>query len=116
MIEPKFTPVPTQACLYSQEAAIRAEAVEKIRRDEAESHKKRMRKQAELRREFMVLNARLRDLKKLEEEMNNIEKLQVYNVIYILNGSAGREWPLLVHDPSVYTHRLYFTVRLHTFM
>lgn len=70
-----------QNLLYLQEATIRAEAVEKIRRDEAESHKERMRKQAELRREFLVLNARLRDSKKLEEEMNNIEVLQVHTVI-----------------------------------
>lgn len=42
-----------------------------------------MEKQAELRREFMVLNARIKDLKKMEEEMNNIEVLQV-GIWYIL--------------------------------
>lgn len=56
---------------------IRAEAVNKIRHDEAENYKKRMEKQAQLRKEYMLLNAQIRDSKKLEEEMNNIEVLQV---------------------------------------
>lgn len=51
--------------------------MEKIRYEEAESNKTRMKKQAELRKEFMLLNAQIRDSKKLEEEMNNIELLQV---------------------------------------
>lgn len=42
-----------------------------------------MEKQAELRREFMILNARIRDLKKMEEEMNNIEVLQVYYAVEV---------------------------------
>lgn len=49
----------------------------KIRQEEAESHKARMERQARLRKEFMLLNAHIRDSKKLEEEMNNIEVLQV---------------------------------------
>uniref|UniRef100_A0A2S2RAJ9 Cilia- and flagella-associated protein 45 n=1 Tax=Sipha flava TaxID=143950 RepID=A0A2S2RAJ9_9HEMI len=60
-----------------EDARIRAEAAEKIRQEEIESHKERMKKQAELRREFMLLNAQIRDSKKLEEEMNNIEVLQI---------------------------------------
>lgn len=64
-----------------QEARIRAEAVDRIRTEEAESHKARMKKQAELRREYMLLNARMRDAKKLEEQMNNIEVLQVYYIL-----------------------------------
>jgi len=51
--------------------------MDKIRHEEAEDYKTRMKKQAELRREFMLLNAQIRDSKKLEEEMNNIEVLQV---------------------------------------
>lgn len=60
-----------------QEARIRAEAVEKMQHEEAENYKKRMKNQEELRKEFMLLNAQIRDSKKLEEEMNNIELLQV---------------------------------------
>jgi len=63
--------------MYLQEAMIRAEAVKKIRHDEAESYKARMKKQAQLRKEYMLLNAQIRDSKQLEEEMNNIEVLQV---------------------------------------
>lgn len=51
--------------------------MDKIRQEEAERYKARMEKQAELRKEFMLLNAQLRDSKRLEEEMNNIELLQV---------------------------------------
>ncbi|CAH1737569.1 cilia- and flagella-associated protein 45-like [Aphis gossypii] len=61
----------------AEEAMIRAEAVNKIRHDEAENYKKRMEKQAQLRKEYMLLNAQIRDSKKLEEEMNNIEVLQI---------------------------------------
>lgn len=65
----------------SKEARIRAEAAEKIRQEEDDRHKTKMEKQAELRREFMLLNAQIRDSKKQEEEMNNIEILQVQNNI-----------------------------------
>jgi len=68
--------------MYIQEAMIRAEAVNKIRHDEAERYKARMEKQAQLRKEYMLLNAQIRDSKKLEEEMNNIEVLQVTIIIY----------------------------------
>ncbi|VVC24428.1 Hypothetical protein CINCED_3A005033 [Cinara cedri] len=61
----------------AEEARIRAEALEKIRQEEAKSYKAKMEKQIQLRQEFMLLNAQIRDSKKLEEEMNNIEVLQI---------------------------------------
>lgn len=67
---------------------IRAEAVNKIRHEEAKNYKKRIEKQAQLRKEYMLLNAQIRDSKKLEEEMNNIEVLQVTLILVVRNDTS----------------------------
>lgn len=51
--------------------------MKKIRQEEDESYMVKTKKQAQQREEFMLFNAQIRDSKKLEEQMNNIEVLQV---------------------------------------
>ncbi|XP_050431106.1 cilia- and flagella-associated protein 45-like [Adelges cooleyi] len=61
----------------AEEARVRTEAAIEAQREEVKDYKSRMERQAALRKEFLQLNAQLRDMKKIEQEMNTIEMLQI---------------------------------------
>ncbi|XP_050528845.1 cilia- and flagella-associated protein 45 isoform X2 [Daktulosphaira vitifoliae] len=61
----------------AEEARIRADAVIEAQREEVNDYKLKLEQQAALRKEFLQMNAQLRDIKKIEQEMNTIEILQI---------------------------------------
>lgn len=63
--------------MHIQEARIRKEAAIEAQREEVKDYKEKLIKQASMRKEFLQINAQLRDMKKIEKELINVEIKQV---------------------------------------
>lgn len=72
--------------LFFQDARIRTEAAIEAQRAEVVDYKEKLIKQAEMRKEFLQINAQLKDIKTIEKELIKIEILQVLVYKYIILG------------------------------
>lgn len=63
--------------LFVQDARVRTEAAIEAQRAEVIDYRDKLIKQAEMRKEFLQINAQLKDLKSIEKELAKVEILQV---------------------------------------
>lgn len=67
--------------IFIQDARIRKEAAIEAQRFEIKDYHETLKKQAEMRKEFLQVNAQIRDMKSIEKELDKVEILQVCGVI-----------------------------------
>lgn len=63
--------------VFVKDAKIRTEAAIDAQLEEVKDYKEKLIKQSNMRREFLQLNDQLKDIKKIEKELEKLEILQV---------------------------------------